>query len=323
MNRRMLLTAPLMVLAGSPPAVLAQDWPAKSVHVVIPIAPGSVTDLVPRLVMEQVAQQMGQSVVFENRPGAGMTLGAAAVAKAAPDGYTVLATSSAHTIAPALYPNLNYQPVRDFVAVTPMGMSPFVLVVSPSRGYASVMALVAAAKDKSGAFNFSSPGMGTASHLSAERFRLSTGVDAVHIPFKGGVEAMSEVMAGRVDYFFMALGAALPHIRGGKLQALAVNSAKRSAALPEVPTLRETGIGDADYPTWFGQFLPAGAPRDVVGKLHEQTQRALQVPRIRDQLQAMGVEPMPMTQAEFEEFVRDQTAADAALVKAIGLKAGH
>ena len=323
MNRRMLISAPLMVLAGSPRAGLAQAWPAKSVHVVIPIAPGSVTDLVPRLVMEQMAEQMGQSVVFENRPGAGMTLGAAAVAKAAPDGYTVLATSSAHTIAPALYPNLNYQPARDFVAVTPMGMSPFVLVVSPSRGYASAMALVAAAKDKPGAFNFSSPGMGTASHLSAERFRLSTGVQAVHIPFKGGVEAMVEVMAGRVDYFFMALGAALPHIRGGKLQALAVNSARRSAALPEVPTLREAGIGDADYPTWFGQFLPAGTPREVVGKLHEQTQRALQEPRIRDQLQAMGVEPMPMAQAEFEQFIRQQTDADAALVKAIGLKVGQ
>ncbi len=320
MKRRLLISAPLMVLAWSSSAVLAQVWPAKPVHVVIPIAPGSVTDLVPRLVMGQVAQQTGQSVVFENRPGAGMTLGTAAVAKAAPDGYTVLVTSSAHTIAPALYPSLNYQPARDFVAVTPMGVSPFVLVVSPSKGYANAKALIAAAKDKPGAFNFSSPGMGTASHLSAERFRLSTGVQAVHIPFKGGVEAMSEVMAGRVDFFFMALGAALPHIRDGKLQALAVNSARRSAALPEVPTLREVGIVDADYPTWFGQFLPAGTPRGVVDKLHEHTQRALQEPRIRDRLQAMGVEPMPMGQAEFEEFVRQQLTADATLVKTIGLK---
>ncbi|HET7772559.1 MAG TPA: tripartite tricarboxylate transporter substrate binding protein [Burkholderiaceae bacterium] len=320
MNRRRLVFVPMLMLAGPSSTVLAQGWPARPVHVVIPIAAGSVSDLVPRLVMEQVAQQTGQSVVFENRPGAGMTLGTGAVAKAAPDGYTVLVTSSAHTIAPALYPNLNYQPTRDFVAVTPMGVSPFVLVVSPSKGYADAKALVAAAKDRPGTFNFSSPGMGTASHLSAERFRLSTGVQAVHVPFKGGVEAMSEVMAGRVDFFFMALGAALPHIRSGRLQALAVNSARRSAALPEVPTLRESGIADADYPTWFGQFLPAGTPQAVVEKLHEQTQRALQEPRIRDRLQAMGVEPMPMTQAEFEDFVRRQVAADAALVSAIGLK---
>lgn len=320
MNRRHLLSTLLLALAGSSTSVLAQAWPVKPIHVVVPIAPGSVSDLVPRIVMEQISRQTGQSVVIENRPGAGMTLGTSTVAKATPDGYTVLATSSAHTIAPALYPSLNYQPARDFMAVSPMGVSPFVLVVAPGKGYADVKALVAAAKDKPGAFNFGSPGVGTASHLSAERFRLSAGVQAVHIPFKGGVEAMSEVMAGRVDFFFMALGAALPQIREGKLQALAVNGTQRSAALPQVPTLREAGIGDAEYPTWFGQFLPAGTSRSVADQLHEHTQRALQEPRVKDRLQAMGVEPMPMARSEFEDFVKQQFAADAALVKAIGLK---
>lgn len=319
-NRRLLISTPLTVLATLSTPVLAQVWPARPVHVIIPIAPGSVSDLVPRLVMEQVSQQTGQIIVFENRPGAGMTVGTGAVAKAAPDGYTVLVTSSAYTIAPALYPNLPYEPARDFVAVTPMGLSPFVLVVAPGKGYTDVKALVAAAKAKPGSLNFSSPGIGTASHLSAERFRLSAGVQAVHIPFKGGVDAMTEVIAGRVEFFFMAVGAALPHIRAGKLQALAVNSARRSAALPDVPTVQEAGIADADYPTWFGQFLPAGTPRGVVEKLHQETQHALQVPAIRDRLEALGVEPMPMTQAEFAAFVRTRVAADRGLVNAIGLK---
>jgi tripartite-type tricarboxylate transporter receptor subunit TctC len=202
--------------------------------------------------------------------------GTSLVAKADPDGYTFLVNSSAHAIAPSLYANLSYDPARDFAAVAPLGITPFVLVVSPDRGFKTAQDFVAAANAKPGAASFSSLGVGTASHLSAERFRLSAGVQAVHIPFKGGPEAMTEVISGRVDFYLVAIGAALPLIRDGKLSALAVNSSKRSAALPEVPTTEEAGLNDAEYPTWFGLFLPAKTPREIVDKLNRETVKALQ-----------------------------------------------
>jgi tripartite-type tricarboxylate transporter receptor subunit TctC len=298
----------------------AETWPAKPIKAVVPFAAGSLTDIVPRLVFEQLSPQIGQSIIVENRSGAGGTTGANAVAKAPPDGYTVLVPSSAHTIAPALYPNLGYDPTRDFAAVTPLGSAPFVLVVTPGRGLKSVRDLVAAARAKPSAMNFASPGVGSASHLSAELFRLSAGVQAVHVPFKGGVEAMTEVIAGRIDFFFMALGAALPHVRDGKLTALAVNGPARSPALPDVPTLQEAGIGNADNPTWFGLFLPAGTPQDIVDRLYRETAKALQEPKVRNKLTALGVDSMAMTPQQFSDFVDKQVAADAALVKAIGLK---
>lgn len=276
-------------------------------------------DQLPRVLFEQLSAQLGQSIVVDNRPGAGMTIGSNLAAKAAPDGYTVLVTSSAHTIAPSLYTSLGYRPERDFAAVVPLGVSPFVLVVPPNRGFKSVRDLVAAAKAKPGAFNFSSPGVATASHLSAERFRLSAGVQAVHVPFKGGAEAMTEVMAGRIDFFFVVIGAALPHIQAGKLTALAVNGAKRSAGLPQVPTIQEAGVANAEYPTWFGLFVPAKTPRPIVSQLYRETLRALQVPKVMDKLATLGVESMVMNPTEFDAFVEKEIAINAALVKAIGL----
>ncbi len=299
----------------------AQTWPTKPLRAIVPIAAGSVLDIVPRVVFEQLSTQLGQSIVVENRPGAGGTIGSSYVAKSEPDGYTILVNSSAHTIAPALQPNLTYDPVRDFAAVVPLGVSPFVLVVPPARGFKTARDLVAAAKAAPGAFNFSSPGAGSASHLSAERFRLSAGVHATHVPFKGGVEAMTEVMAGRIDFFFVALGAALPHIRDGKLSALAVNSADRSAALPDVPAIREAGFSDAEYPFWLGIFLPAKTPRDIVDRLHSETLKALQEPKVKDKLASLGVEPMILTPSAFGAHVEKEIAESATLVRTIGLKA--
>ena len=299
----------------------AQTWPTKPLRAIVPIAAGSVLDIVPRVVFEHLSTQLGQSIVVENRPGAGGTIGSSYVAKSEPDGYTILVNSSAHTIAPALQPNLTYDPVRDFAAVVPLGVSPFVLVVPPARGFKTARDLVAAAKAAPGAFNFSSPGAGSASHLSAERFRLSAGVHATHVPFKGGVEAMTEVMAGRIDFFFVALGAALPHIRDGKLSALAVNSADRSAALPDVPAIREAGFSDAEYPTWFGLFLPAKTPREIVDRLHRETLKALQEPKVKDRLASLGVEPMILTPSAFGAHVEREIAENATLVRTIGLKA--
>jgi tripartite-type tricarboxylate transporter receptor subunit TctC len=316
-NRLMPVAA--LCLALAPFTAEAQTWPAKPLKVIVPIAAGSSVDLVARVVSEQLAAQLGQSVVVENRPGAGQTLGAAQVAKAEPDGYTLLVNSSAHTIAPALHPNLSYHPARDFAAVAPLGVTPFVLVVPPARGFKSATDLVTAAKAKPGSFNFSSPGVGSGSHLSAERFRIRADVAATHVPFKGGVEAMTEVIAGRIDFFFVVLGPALPHIRDGKLTALAVNSPRRSAALPNVPTVTEAGFDNADNPTWFGLFLPARTPHELVDRLQRETAKVLQEPKVRDKLAALGVEPMVMTAPEFAAFVAQQVTADAALVKTIGL----
>ena len=314
----MLLPALGMTLATV--EIRAQSWPTQPLRVVVPIAAGSLTDTVPRVVFETLSQRLGQTIVVDNRPGAGTTVGSGLVARAAPDGYTLLATSSAHTIVPSLYAAIDYQPARDFTAVAPLGSSPFVLVVPPDRGLKAPRDLVSAAKARPGALNFASPGVGTASHLSAERFKLSSGIEVEHVPFKGGAEAMADVMAGRVDFFFVALGAALPAIRSGKLVALAVNGANRSHALPEVPTLKEAGIDNADYPTWFGLFVPAKTPSDIVARLSRETVAALQNPQVRDKLANLGVDPLALTPAEFAAHVEQEFAVNAALVKAAGLK---
>jgi tripartite-type tricarboxylate transporter receptor subunit TctC len=272
-------------------------------------------------VFEQLSRQLGQKIIVENRSGAGGTTGAAFVAKADPDGYTLLAHGGAHTIAPALYPNLSYHPAHDFAAVVPFGTSPNVLVVSPARGFKTVDDFVAAAKAKPGGFNFSSVGVGTATHLSAERFRLSAGVEATHVPFRGGAEAMSEVIAGRIDFFFGPVGIVLPNVRAGKLTALVVNGAKRAAALPDVPTTSEAGLADAEYASWFGLFLPGKTPRDIVDKLNRETLNVLQEPHMQDRLaNTLGLDLMIMTPREFDAYVLKEIALNAALAKAAGLK---
>ena len=320
MKRRCLILVSALGLGLATVETVAQTWPTRPVKAIVPIGAGSVIDIVPRVVFEQLATQLGQAIFVENRPGAGHTMGAGAVARSEPDGHTLLVNSAAHAIAPSLHANLSYHPARDFAAVVPLGVTPFVLVVRPDRGFRTVRDLVAAANAKPGAFNFSSPGVGSASHLSAERFRLSAGVAAVHVPFKGGAEMMTELVAGRIDFAFLALGAALPLIRDGKLAALAVNGATRSSALPDVPTIRQAGFDDAEYPMWFGIFLPARAPREIVDKLHRETLEALQAPKVKDKLAALGVDPMVMTPTQFDALVEREVAVNAALVDAIGLK---
>lgn len=315
-----LLILPAIGVALSAVDAGAQTWPTKPLRAVVPVAAGSSTDIVPRVVFEQLSVQLGEPIVVENRSGAGGTIGTAFVAKSAPDGYTILAGGSALTISQSIYSKLTYEPSRDFAAVVPLGITPNVLVVAPGKDYKTVNDLIAAGKARPGQLNFSSVGVGTATHLSAERFLLSAGVTAMHIPFKGGAEAMSEVMAGRVDFFFGPVGLVLPQVREGKLLALAVNGAKRSAAMPDVPTTLEAGIANAEYPIWFGLFLPAKTPREIVDKLHRETLKALQEPRTRERLAALGVDPMVMTPNEFDAHVQKEIAVNAALVKEIGLK---
>lgn len=298
----------------------AESWPTKPLRAVVPFAAGSSTDLVPRIVFEQLSKQFGQSIVVENRAGAGGTIGAAFVAKSEPDGYTVLASGAAHTIAPALYPKLAYHPGRDFSAVVPLGISPNVLVVSPAKGFRTVADLVIAAKRAPGAFNFSSVGVGSATHLSAERFSSSAGINAVHVPFNGGAQAMSEVIAGRVDFFFGPPALVLPHIRAGKLVALVVNGTSRTPALPDIPTTQEAGFKDAEYPIWYGVFAPAKTSHDIVNTLHSETLKALQASIVRERIAALFVDPLVMTPRDFQAFVQKEIDLNAALVRATGIK---
>src|SRR5262245_55946455 len=301
-------------------AASAETWPTKPLRAIVPVAAGSTTDIIPRLVFEHLSAQLGQSIVVENRVGAGGTIGSAFVAKADPDGYTILAHGSALTISPSLYSNLSYDPARDFTAVVPFGVSPSVLVVPPVRGWKTASDLVTAAKAKPGSLNFSSVGVGSATHLSAERFRASAGIEAVHVPFKGGAEAMTEVIAGRMDFFFGPIPLVLPQIHEGKLTALAVNASKRSPSLLGVPTTLEAGYANAEYPIWLGMFVPVKTPRDIVDKLNRETLKALQEPKLRDKLSTLGFEPMALSSTEFATFVQTEITANAELAKAAGLK---
>jgi tripartite-type tricarboxylate transporter receptor subunit TctC len=298
----------------------AETWPTKPLRAIVPVAPGSMADVVARVVCEQLSTQFGQTIIVENRPGAGQTIGASIVARSAPDGYTLLVNSSAQAIAPSLHRNLNYHPARDFAAVIPLGTMPNVLVVPPASGFRTVGEFVAAAKAKPGAMNFASAGVGTATHLSAERFRSSAGVEAVHVPLKGGAEVITEVMTGRIDFFFGPVGVVAPRVQEGKLTALVVNGAKRSSLLPDVPTTAEAGFAKAEYPFWLGMFLPAKTPRDIVDRLHRETLEALQVPKVKDTLARLGIDPMVMTPTEFDAYVEKEIAVNAALVEAIGLQ---
>jgi tripartite-type tricarboxylate transporter receptor subunit TctC len=298
----------------------AESWPGKPLRWIVPVAAGSTTDIIPRMIAEQLATQLMQPIVVENRAGAGGTIGSSQVAKADADGYTLLAFGSAHTIAPALYANLAYDPSRDFAAVVAFGTSPSVLVVSPASGYRTIGELIAAGKRKPGGLTYSSVGIGTATHLSAERFLSSAGIEAVHVPYKGGAEAMTEVVAGRCDFFFAPIGLAMPQIQAGRAVPLVVNGSRRSTLLPEVPTTRESGVIDAEYPIWFGLFAPARTPRDVVDRINRETQLALQVPALRERLAKMGLDPMPMGPDQFQAFVREEVSLNAALVKRAGIK---
>jgi tripartite-type tricarboxylate transporter receptor subunit TctC len=299
----------------------AQTWPTKPVRVISPIGAGSAADILSRTFSEQLSTRLGQPVVVENRPGAGGTIGANVVAKAPPDGYTILIHSNGHTIAPAVYPNLPYDPVRDFTAITSLGYFPNVLVVAPSKNIRTLQELVAAARAKPGTMNYASGGVGTPTHLAAERLRLSAGFEAQHVPFKSQPEALTEVIAGRVDFYFCPVFPALPFIQEGKLLPLAVSSTKRASGLPAVATTLELGFPNADYMFWVGMFAPAHTPTAIIQKLHAETLSAMQAPALQDKLAKLGVEPLTMTPERFAAFVKDEIAANAVLAKAAGIAA--
>jgi tripartite-type tricarboxylate transporter receptor subunit TctC len=266
-----------------------------------------------------VSRELGAPIVVENRGGAGGTLGVGAVARAEPDGYTILANSSAHTVAPWIVPNLTYDTVKDLAAVIPLGKNANAMVVSPQKGWNTVADLVAAAKAKPGTFTFGSAGLGTATHISAERFRLAAGIEATHVPYKGGPEVLTDVIAGRVDFYYCPVATAIPFVRDGRLRALVVSTPTRSPGLPEVPTSLEAGYPNSDYTVWYGVFMPAKTPRDIIEKFAAATKKVLQLPALQQKLAQLAVEPMPMTPSKFDKFVADDLAANGKLIAAAGI----
>jgi tripartite-type tricarboxylate transporter receptor subunit TctC len=314
------LLAAVLAAPALPRVARAQAWPNKQIRAVIPFTAGSTIDIVARIVFEPLSQQLGQSIIVENRGGAGGTIGAGAVARADPDGYTMLAHSSAHVATPAIYPNAPYDAARDFIAVAALGSSPNIVVVAPDKGFKTLHELVAAAKQKAGAMTFGTAGVGSSTHFTTERFRFSAGFDGVHVPFRGMPEVLTEVMTGRVDFCFSTIAAALPFIRDGKLVALAVSTPKRSSALPDVPTTIELGYANSDYTFWNGLFLPAKTPREIVEKLYAETQKAATSPAVVAKLGAQGIDPMPITSAEFDAQIRKEIDESIALVRAAGIK---
>jgi len=313
------LSAAVLGAPALPQIASAQDWPkARQIRAMVPFAAGSTLDIVGRIVMDPLSKALGQTIVIENRGGAGGSIGTAQVAKAAPDGYTLLIQASAHSAAPAAYPKISYDPTRDFAAVIPFGTVPNVLLVRPGRGIKSVKDLVAAAKD--GKMTYASAGVGSATHWAAERLRLAAKFEAVHVPFKGGPEALTEVMAGRVDFTSMGLGSALSFIKSGQLLPLAVSTPKRSPALPDVPTSIEAGLPNSDYIFWMGLFVPAKTPAAIIERLRAETAKVLALPAVQDRFRPQGIEPMPLSPSEFDALVKREVAANIALVKAAGLK---
>jgi tripartite-type tricarboxylate transporter receptor subunit TctC len=299
---------------------LAQDFPNKPVRVVVPFSAGSATDILARTVGQKLTELWGQQVVIDNRVGAGGTIGAGMVAKSPADGYTLLVHSSAQAVNAFIYSTLPYDTLKDFAQVAPIAGQPNVLVVTPASGYKTVADLVVDAKKRPGALNFGSAGIGSGTHLNAEKFKLAAAVDVLHIPYKGTPEALTDTMAGRVAYFFSPISAALPHVREGKLIALGVSSVKRAGLLPATPTIAETGLPGFEYNLWVGMFAPAGTPAEVVEKINRDVNRALREADVAARVAALGAEPMAMSPAEFDRFMRAEMDDAARIVKAGNIK---
>jgi len=317
----LLLSADTCVASAQPASGLSpSSYPTKAIKLVVPFTAGSATDILARIIADRLAARWGQAVVVENKPGAGGTIGAAVVARAEPDGYTLAVVSVGHVVNPHIYRDLPYDTLRDFAGVIPLGNLPSVLAVSPSLGVKSVGELVAMAKARPGVLNYASGGVGSASHINAEKFRAATGIDAVHVPTKGAQEMMVETMTGRTQFGFYPIVAALPMIRDGKLVALAVSSSRRSAVLPDLPTIAEAGVPGGEFDFWIGLLAPAKTPPEIVAKLNSEIARDLEQPEVRERLATLVAEPMPMSPAQFDAYMREQFTALGRVVKAAGVK---
>ena len=320
---RLLMSPLLLATVVATQTALAQtaEWPkGVPIRLVVPFSAGSPTDIIARTLAEKLGPALGTRVAVDNKPGAGGTLGAAMVARAQADGYTLLVHSAGHVVNTSLYAKLPYDTLKDLDGITTLASLPHVLVTSPVKAYKDVADLVVKARAKPDTMNFASTGNGSATHLNAEQFRVAAGIKAQHVPYRGTLEAMSEVMSGRIDWFFAPLVLALPFITEGKLQALAMGTAARANALPKLPSIVEAGLKDAAYTFWVGLFVTAKTPKAVQERLHAETLKILALPEVREQLEKLGATPLPMAQSAFNKFLADETRLAATLIKSAGIQ---
>ena len=293
----------------------ADEWPDHLIRATIPFGAGSAADVVPRVVFDRLAAELGQPIIIENRAGAGGMLGTLQVTRAEPDGYTLLANSSALTIAPAIFSSMAFD-TKELASVLMIGSSANVMIVPNSRPWKTLSDFIADAKAKPGTISFGSVGIGSAVHISSEKFRLAAGIEASHVPYRGGAEVITDILGGRIDFYFCPVATALPLIREGKVRALVVSTASRVGDLPDVPTLAESGIKNAESEIWFGVFMPAKTPGAIIEKFHAAGQRVLNDPAVQASLKKLGIETRPMKPAEIDDLVRQETASNLEIIKA-------
>jgi tripartite-type tricarboxylate transporter receptor subunit TctC len=312
------LVCALIVAGIGSHLAFAQGYPTKPIRVIITLSPGSANDIIPRFVLEHVAQSVGQPFIFENRPGASGTIAATAVAKANPDGYTILALSTTHAMAPGVIKSIPYDTTGDFAGITTLASLPHLLVTGSEQKVRSISDLVAAAKSRPGGLTYGAI-LGAGPHLNAVHFLRTMGVEGRLVPFKGAPEALTEVMAGRLDIYFSPITPALPFLQSGKVQAVAVTSKNRSNVLPDVPTTFEQGYPDSEFGLWVGIAAPAKTPREIVEKLHTETVKALGLPGVQARLKQMGAEPMILEPAAFDALIRKELAFYSDIAQKAGL----
>ena len=305
-------------LAAAP--VAAQDYPSKPIRIIVPFAAGGPADIYARFVGQRLSETLGQPVVIEDRPGAGSVIGTDAVAKSAPDGYTLLMMSNTHTVNESLIPNKPYQLMRDFVAVAPVNYSDLVLVVHPSVPVSSLKELIDLAKSQPKGLNYASSGPGTPYHMAGELFKAMAGVDIVHVPYKGSSGARTDVLGGQVQMMFDAITTMAPNVRTGKLKGLGTTGKTRSSVLPEVPTVSEAGVPGYEAVIWLGIMVPAGTPKPIVDKLNAEITKIVNRPDVKEAWSKQGAEPMAMTPAEFARFMNEDVEKWAKVVKISGAK---
>ena len=318
-QRTALISMTCMALLAPWNANAQGAYPNKPIRVIVPFAPGSTTDIIARAISDKMSQSMGQALVIENRGGASGTIGQQAVATAAPDGYTIMIHSSSHTVSPSTFAKLPFDTVNDFAGVTPISSTPNVLVMSPAKNIKTLQELLTAARTKPGGMNFASAGQGSATHLNAEKFKLAAKIEATNIPFKGSGEAVTEVISGRVDYYFSPIAPVIGQIRSGQLVPLAVGSSKRASALPQVPTTAEAGVPGSEFNFWIGMMVPGKTPKDIVNRLNEEVVKALATAEVKERFVTLGADVWTMKPDQFDAHIRDEIKSNAVLVKAAGL----
>lgn len=316
MTRRVLV----MVLFALTAVVHAQQFPSKPIKIIVPFPAGGTVDFFARVVSSKLTDAIGQTVLVENRAGAGGNIAAEAVAKAAPDGYTLLMGSEVVAINTSLYTKLSYDPVKDLAPITLVGTVPNILIVNPSLPVNSVKELIALAAKTPGKISFASTGQGTSSHLSSELFKLMANVDLLHVPYKGGPPAVADLIGGQINMMFINMPTGLPHVKSGKARILAVSSARRVAQLPDVPTVDQAGLKGFETAAWSGLYAPAGTNPEIISRLNAEVVKILKIPSVREQLAGQGAEPVGDTPEEFGHFTRDEIAKWAKLIKISGAK---